>query len=136
MTPDTDEFEALVSEHMRSLSALPDAPPLPDPDRIWMLAQMASRHEAAATILRRRMTDRLSRIGVFIVCATWLLLEWMGTPGAALGQQVPSIALPVANPIALVAMVVLVALVTALVTGGMILGRPFVAARLRTFGLL
>ncbi len=136
MIPDTDAFEALASEHIRALGTLPGTPSLPDPDRIWMRAQMAARQEASATILRRRKTDQLLRVGALIVCAAWLLLEWMSTAGAAHGPQVPSNALPAADPVTLVVLVMLAALVTALVTGGLILGRPFIAARLRNFGLL
>jgi hypothetical protein len=125
--PDTHEAAeiAAVSESLASLGALRNAPDLPDPDVLWVRAQIAAREEAAARALRRAM-PRYAALGAG---AAWLLF-------AALKTVQPGLEQMVADPVVNVALSGLAALASALVTGGLVLGRSFVATRLRDLGLL
>jgi len=43
--------DAMVSSCIRSLGSLPNAPALPDPDRLWVLARISAREQASIPIL-------------------------------------------------------------------------------------
>jgi len=111
-------------------------PPLPDPDRLWVLAEIAAQEEAAARALRRATLRQTLRYGLPSAGALWLFLELLETEGPGLDAWIQSIASLSADPVVNVAISALAALGTALLTGGLVLGRSLVARRLRDFGLL
>lgn len=128
-----DSSEAV---EIRSLGSLPSMPALPDPDRLWVLAQIAAGEEAAARALRRAALRRTLRYGLPTAAALWLFLDVLETEGSGLDAWVQTIASLSADPVVNVAISALAALAAALLTGGLILGRSLVARPLRYFGLL
>ncbi len=124
-----------VSEQIRTLGSLASAPTLPDPDLLWVRAQIAARQAAAARALRRRMRDQTLRYGLPAVGAAWLLLEQMKAAGVDPSAWIQTLASAAANPGASAAMVALAAFASGLVAAGLFIGRAVVARRLRSVGL-
>jgi hypothetical protein len=125
-----------VSELIRSLGSQPSTPPLPDPDRLWVLAQIVAGEEAAARALRRSTLRQALRFGVPSAMAAWLFLDVLETEGPGLDAWIQTIASMSADPVVNVAMSALAALAIALLTGGLVLGSSLLARGLRRFGLL
>jgi hypothetical protein len=115
-----------VAEQVRSLGSLPHAQPLPDPEVLWMRAQILAREETELAALRDATLARTLRYGVAAAGGAWLLAEAVGL--AAWLQSTASTAS--------VATATLAAFGAALLLGGLVLGRSFVAQRLRDLGLL
>lgn len=115
-----------VGEQVRSLGSLPHAPALPDPDLLWMRAQILAREEAALIALRNATLARTLRYGLVATGGAWLLAE-----GAGLDAW-----LQAALSTASVTTATLAAFGAAVLLSGLVLGRSFVAQRLRDLGLL
>ena len=125
-----------VSELIRSLGSHPNTPPLPDPDRLWVLAQIAAGEEAAARALRMATLRHALRLGVPSAMAVWLFLDVFETEGPGLDVWIQTIASMSADPVVNVAMSAFAALAIALLTAGLVLGPSLVVRRLKRFGLL
>jgi Flp pilus assembly protein TadB len=123
---------AAVSEWLASLASLRNAPALPDPDWLWARAQISAREEASARALRRSML-RYIALSAGAACLLFAVLKTVQP-----GLEVWAVALAemAADPVVNVAISALAASASALVTGGLVLGRSFVASRLRDLGLL
>ena len=124
-----------VSELIRSLGSDANLPPLPDPDRLWVLAQIAAEEQVAARALRMATLRQALRYGLPAAGAVWLFLEVLETEGPGLDAGIQTLASLSADPVN-VAISALAALAAALLTGGLVLGRSLVVQRLRDFGLL
>ncbi len=123
-----------VSSCIRNLGVLPDAPSLPDPDRLWLLAQISARRDHTARALEMRTLRQSLQFGLLIAGAAWLALAWMRAGGLSLNVWERTVASPfTAVDVAISA---LTALATAFVIGGLIIGRPFFGRQLRYLGLL
>lgn len=125
-----------VSECIRSLGSLPNESALPNPDLLWVRAQISARENAAAAALRRWMLGQLLRYGLLCAGAAWFLLDSMKAEGPVFDVSVQAIASPFVDPVVNVVISGLAALAIALVTAGLVAGRPLVARRLRYLGLL
>ena len=125
-----------ISELIRGLGSYPTLPPLPDPDRLWVLAQIAASEEAAARALRRATLRQALRFGAPSATAVWLFLDGLETEGRGLDVWIQTIASMSADPVVNVAMSAVAALAIALLTGGLLLGPSLVVRQLRRFGLL
>jgi hypothetical protein len=125
-----------VPELIRSLGSHPTMPPLPDPDRLWVLAQIAAGEEAAAKALRMAMLRRALRYGLPSAGALWLLFAVLEAEYLSLDAWLQTIASWSADPIANVALSALAAVAVTLLTGALVFGRSLVARPLRYFGLL
>lgn len=114
-----------VEKQVGSLGTLPHAPALPDPDLLWIRAQILGRQEAAFAALRNAILARTLRYGLAAAGGTWLLADgvrldaWLRS-GSAAGVTTTALA----------------AFGAALLLGGLVLGRSFAAQRLRDLGLL
>ena len=136
MRVETNTGEAEVASWMRSVGTLATTTPLPDPDVLWLRAQIAARQEAAARALWMSTLRQVLRYGAVCAGAAWLMLDSVARQESALAiWEELRAALP-ADPVQNVAISSVVALATALVVGGLILGRSLVSRRLRDLGLL
>jgi hypothetical protein len=116
----------VVEEQVRSLGSLPHAPAPPDPDLLWMRAQILAREEAALTALRNATLARTLRYGLVAAGGAWLLAE-----GAGIDTWLQAMV-----STASVTAAILAAFGAAALLSGLVLGRSFVAERLRDLGLL
>jgi hypothetical protein len=99
-----------ISELIRGLASHPTLPPLPDPDRLWVLAQIAASEEAAARALRRATLRQALRFGAPSATAVWLFLDGLETEGRGLDVWIQTIASMSADPVVNVAMSAVAAL--------------------------
>jgi len=123
---------AAVREWLEGFGSLADAPPLPDPDWLWACAQISAREDAAAKALRMSMLQ----YGAVGAGAAWLLFDALETVQPGIEVWAAAIAEVAADPLVNVAISALAASAIALVTGGIVLLRSFMARRLRDLGLL
>jgi hypothetical protein len=119
-----------------SLGKIPNMPALPDPDWLWMRAQISARHAVAARALRSSTLHRALHAGILGAGVVWLLLECIGWEGSELNWSTRVLTSISAEPAAGVAICALAALGIALLSGMLVLGRAPLARRLRYFGLL
>lgn len=70
-----------VSALMRSMALQADRAALPDPDLIWIQAQILAREEAAGRELRTSAIVQTLRYGPFGAGAAWLAFEWSRAEG-------------------------------------------------------
>ena len=125
-----------VPELIRSLGSHPTMPPLPDPDRLWVLAQIAAGEEAATKALRMAMLRRALRYGLPSAGALWLLFAVLEAEDLSLEAWLQTVASLAADPIVNVALSALAAMTVALLSGALVLGRALVVRPLRYFGWL
>jgi hypothetical protein len=125
-----------VSDSIRGLGPLPSMRALPDPDWLWVRAQIEARQDAAARALRKWTLRQTLRYGLLCAGAAWLLLDWMQTEGLGFDVLVRTLASPFADTVLNVAIPALAALGTAFITAVLVLARPLLARRLRYLGLL
>jgi hypothetical protein len=121
---------------IRSLGTQPDMPALPDPDRLWMRAQISARHAAAVRALRLATLRQALRYGILGASVVWLLLVCMEGEGGGLTGLTRAMASLPGEAIARVAISAIAALGIALLTGTLVLGRSLLARQLRYLGLL
>jgi hypothetical protein len=115
-----------VEAQVRSLGRLPRAPELPDPDLLWMRAEILAREEAVLRALRDATLLGTLRYGLVAAGGAWLLVERAGI-GAWLQAMLSAASVTTAT---------LAALGAALLLSGLLFGRSFVAQQLRGLGLL
>src|SRR5262245_65730357 len=118
--------DRVLAGQVRSLGVVPRAPELPDPDLLWMRAQILAREDAALRALRNATLRRTLSYGLVAAGGAWLLLERAGID--AWLQAVVSTAS--------VTTAALAAFGAALFLIGLVFGRSFVAYHLRGLGLL
>jgi len=126
MPNEISQEDGAAEQHLRSLGSLPAAPALPDPDLLWMRAQILAREEATLKALRNATLARALRYGVVAAGSAWLFME-----GAGVDAWLQTTA-----PMASIKTATLAALCAALLLSAAIVGRSFVAQRLRDLGLL
>jgi hypothetical protein len=114
-----------VDQQVRSLGSLAYAPALPDPDLLWMRAQILAREDAELRALRNATLDRMLRYGLVAAGGAWLFTE------AGLDVWIQS-----TLSMASITTATLAAFGAALLLSALLLGRSFVAQRLRDLGLL
>ena len=114
-----------VEQQVRSLGSLAHAPAPPDPDLLWMRAQILAREDAALSALRNATLARMLRYGLVAAGGAWLFTE------AGLDVWLQS-TLSTAS----ITTATLAAFGAALLLSALVLGRSFVAQRLRDLGLL
>ncbi len=125
MSNDMSHENPAVEQQVRSLGSLPHAPAPPDPDLLWMRAQILAREDAALKALRNATLARALRYGLVAAGGAWLLTE------AGLDAWLQSTLL-----MASITTATLAAFGAALLLSALVLGRSFVAQRLRDLGLL
>jgi hypothetical protein len=126
MSNEISHEDRAVEEQVRSLGSLQHAPALPDPDLIWMRAQIVAREEAPLRALSKATLTRTLRYGLVAAGSAWLFTEGTGLD-AWLQATVSTASVTTAT---------LAAFGAALLLSGLVLGRSFVAQRLRDLGLL
>ncbi len=114
-----------VDQQVRSLGSLAHAPALPDPDLLWMRAQILAREDAELRALRNATLARMLRYGLVAAGGAWLFTE------AGLDVWLQS-----TLSMASITTATLAAFGAALLLSALVLGRSFVAQRLRDLGLL
>lgn len=126
---------AEVSDQIHELGDLPNAPALPDPDRLWLLARISAREGDAVRALRMRALRRVLEYGLVSAGAAWWFLSWLNE---ALGADVHRrhTASAFSDPVIGVVIAILAGLGAAFVVADIFVGRSLVAKRLRCFGLL
>ena len=117
--------DGAVEQQVRGLASLPHAPAPLDPDLLWMRAQILVREDAALTALRNATVARTLRCGLVAAGSAWLLTE------AGLDAWLQSTV-----SMASITTATLAAFGAALLLSALVLGRSFVAQRLRDLGLL
>jgi hypothetical protein len=127
---------AEVAESIGNLGSLVAAPPLPDPDWLWMRAQIQAQHDAAVEAMWIATRRRAVWFGAVIVGTAWLSLEWLAAGRSSLDAWASTIVSLAADPLLGAAVAALAAAGTALVTAGVFFARSFVARQLRYAGLL
>jgi hypothetical protein len=132
MSNDTNAKEAQMAQWLRSLGGVASTAALPDPDLLWLRAHIATVQAAAARSLWRSALRQVSRCVCVCAALAWLLSDWIATEGADLAAWPEALAAMSSDATVAAA----AALGTALVVGGLVLGRGLVARRLRDFGLL
>ncbi|HUR29177.1 MAG TPA: hypothetical protein VM509_13390 [Planctomycetota bacterium] len=125
-----------VAESIGALGALRGAPSLPDPDWLWLRAQVLVTQEAAAKALWAATLRRALPLAALIVAAVWVALEWLAPQQVGLVAFRSTIASLAAEPLLNVAVSAFAALATAVVTCGLFFARPFLARQLLYAGLL
>jgi len=126
MPNENSREDRAIQQQVRSLGSLPHAPAPPDPDLLWMRAQILAREEAALRALRDATLARTLRYGAVAAGGAWLLTEGAGLD-AWLQATVSTASVTTAA---------LAAFGAALLLSGLVLGRSFVVQRLRDLGLL
>jgi hypothetical protein len=116
----------VVEEQVRSLGSLPHAPAPPEPELLWMRAQIFAREEAALRALRDATLARTLRYGFVAAGVAWLFAE---------GTHIDT-RLHVMVSTASVTEAILAAFAAAALLSGLVLGHSFVTQRLRDLGLL
>jgi hypothetical protein len=124
-----------MSGWMRSLGSQSGMPALPDPDSLWMRAQISARHAAAARTLRLSTLRQGLHFAILGTGVVWLLLECLRGEGSVLNRLTRVMASISAEPVVSVAITALVALGIALLASALVLGRSTLARRLRYLGL-
>jgi hypothetical protein len=114
-----------AEQQVRSLGSLAHAPALPDPDLLWMRAQILAREDAELRALRNATLARMLRYGLVAAGGAWLFTE------AGLDVWLQS-----TLSMASITTATLAAFGAALLLSALLLGRSFVAQRLRDLGLL
>jgi hypothetical protein len=89
---------------------------LPDPDVLWLRGQLEARQDAAARALWLSTLRVVLRCAGVLAGAAWLVWDWAASAPAAISSAA--------------------ALAIAVGAAALVLGRSFVAERLRYFGLL
>ena len=126
---------AEVSDQIHKLGDLPNAPALPDPDRLWLLARIAAHQGHALRALRMRALHRVLEYGLLSAGAAWWFLSWLNEE-LGVGVHRRPTASVLSDPVVSVMIAVLAALAAAFVVADNFVGRRLVAKRLRCFGLL
>jgi hypothetical protein len=117
-----------VANLIGGLGSVPEGAPLPDPDVLWIRAQIEARQDAALKALRMSTLRRMLRNGGVAAAAAWLLVDAVEAEGPRFDALAGALTDPVFNA----------ALSAALALGiaALLLGRSLITARLRDLGLL
>lgn len=136
MANEIDPQEAELAQRLRSLATLASVASLPDPDVLWLRAQLAARQAAAARALWRSALRTTLRYGLVGAAAAWLFAAGLTTAAAGSAAWQATLAALFDNPVRAAVISAAAALGAPLLIGGLVFGRAFVAQRLRYFGLL
>jgi hypothetical protein len=134
--PETEADVADVARLVRGLGAVPGVPPLPDADVLWLRAQVAACQEAEARALWRAALRQALRCAGVAAAGAWLLWEWLTAERSGLDAWRETLAMMAANPLLNVFMSAAAALGIAVLVAALAFGRPLVARRLRSLGLM
>ena len=136
MSTETDPQEAEQARRLRSLGTLPSATALPDPDVLWLRAQLAAGQEAAARALWGSALRRALRYGFVCAAGAWLFSSVLTTEAVGAAAWQVTVAALFEDPVRAVVTSAAAALGILAVVGGLVFGRVLVAQRLRYLGLL
>jgi len=125
-----------VSDQIRDLGQLPNAPALADPDRLWLLARVSARQDEGIRALRNRVFQRVLNCGLLSAGTAWSFMSWLNSKQLGAYVWRPSLAWPYSDPVVSLAVAVLAGLGAALVVTDHLIGRQYIAKQLRSFGLL